>query len=139
METDPQICFELKRFPHKGMAVAKGDEKAVTVLCGGRFNFPHKGHEHFLRKAKSFGNYLIVIIAHDEHNKKKPNSVDAGKRKVNIKKLGIANKVVIGDPKDFYKVVKKYRPQVIALGWDQKLPFAKNKLKGIKVVKIGRL
>lgn len=113
----------------------------VTVMCGGRFNFPHKGHEYFLQKAKSYGDYLIVVIAHDSHNLKKQEKVEMEKRKKNIEKLGIADEVVVGDSEDFFKVVEKYKPQVIALGWDQKLPFDENRMEslGIKVVRIGRL
>ncbi len=113
----------------------------IKVLCGGRFNFLHEGHEYFLKKAKSHGDYLIVVIAHDVHNIKKSETIEMEKRKENIEKLKIADEVVIGDSDDFFKVVEKYKPQVIALGWDQRLPFDENKIKnlGIKVVSIGRL
>ncbi len=113
----------------------------IKVLCGGRFNFPHQGHEYFLKKAKSYGDYLVVVVAHDSHNLKKADRTEMAARKENIEKLGIANEVVVGDREDFFKVVEKYRPQVIALGWDQKLPFPESRLErvGIKVVKIGRL
>ncbi len=113
----------------------------IKVLCGGRFNFPHEGHVHFLKKAKAYGDYLIVVIAHDTHNIKKSEIVEMDKRKQNIQKLGLANEVVIGDSKDFFKVVEKHRPQIIALGWDQKLPFEEKRLEklGIKIVKIDRV
>lgn len=113
----------------------------IKVLCGGRFNFPHKGHEYFLREAKSYGDYLIVVIAHDSHNLKNQGKVEMNRRKESIEKLNIADEVVIGDSEDFFKVVEKYKPNVIALGWDQKLPFDEKKMEnlGIKVVRIGRL
>ena len=113
----------------------------IKVLCGGRFNFPHKGHEYFLREAKKHGDYLIVVIAHDVHNIKKSEIVDMEKRKQNLEKLKIADEVVIGDSQDFFKVVEKYQPQIIALGWDQKLPFPESKLEGfdIRVVKTDKL
>src|SRR3989338_1369707 len=113
----------------------------IKVLCGGRFNFPHKGHEYFLREAKKHGDYLIVVIAHDAHNIKKSEIVEMQERKDNLEKLKIVDEVVIGDPEDFFKVVEKHRPQVIALGWDQKLPFPESRFDGVgvKVVKIGKL
>ncbi|HLD57619.1 MAG TPA: adenylyltransferase/cytidyltransferase family protein [archaeon] len=110
----------------------------IKVLCGGRFNFLHKGHEYFLKKAKEHGDCLVVVIAHDLHNLKKQQRKQTEQRKQQIESLGIADKVLIGDPEDFFKVVVKEKPQVIALGWDQKLPFPKAKLNGlgIKTVKI---
>jgi len=47
--------------------------------------------------------------------------LDAKTRKKNIEKLGIADKVVIGDERDFIKVVRREKPNVIALGYDQKI------------------
>jgi len=89
------------------------------VLCGGCFNKIHSGHIYFLKKAKSFGR-LIVVLTNDRNNKK-PYAIPAKERKINLKKLKIADKIVIGDAKDYAKAVKKYRPQIIALGYDQKL------------------
>jgi len=113
----------------------------IKVLCGGRFNFLHEGHEYFLKEAKRHGDYLIVVIAHDAHNIKKTEKKEMDERKRQIEKMGIADKVVIGDPKDFFKVVEKHKPHVIALGWDQKLPFPEDKMTnlGIKVVRISKL
>ena len=110
-----------------------------TVLCGGRFNKIHPGHEYFLRKAKGHGDYLVVVIAHDSQNTKPFDKRPIGERKKAVELLGIADKAVAGHGKDFFKVVEKYKPKVIALGWDQNLPFAKVRLKGIRVVKIGKL
>ncbi len=113
----------------------------IKVLCGGRFNFLHSGHEYFLKGAKKHGDYLIVVIAHDAHNLKKEERKQMEERKKQIEDLGIADKVLIGDPEDFFKVVVKEKPQVIVLGWDQKLPFSETRLEGlgIKVVNIERL
>ena len=41
------------------------------VLVGGVFNIIHPGHMHFLKKAKEFGDFLIVVIARDETVKDK--------------------------------------------------------------------
>ncbi len=113
----------------------------IKVLCGGRFNFLHEGHEYFLRKSKECGDYLIVVIAHDAHNLKRETRKEMEQRKQQIERLGTADKVLIGDSEDFFKVVLKEKPQVIALGWDQSLPFAEDKLKqlGIKVVRIEKV
>ena len=40
------------------------------VLTGGCFDILHIGHFKFLKKAKSFGDYLIVLLESDENIKK---------------------------------------------------------------------
>jgi FAD synthetase len=111
------------------------------VLAGGRFNKFHIGHEYFLKKAKSFGDHLVVIIANDVHNKK--GKISAAERKSNIEKLSIADNVRIGYSDSFVKSVEEERPDIIALGYDQKLPedtvyFAdKKKIKIVRIKKYG--
>ena len=93
------------------------------VLVGGVFNLVHSGHEFFLKKAKEFGDYLIVVIANNRTaflTKKYP-VVDQRIRKKNLEAIGIADKVVIGDEVDFMKIVRKEKPDVIVLGHDQKM------------------
>ena len=93
------------------------------VLVGGVFNIVHPGHVFFLKKSRELGDFLLVVIANDEtaRKTKKYAVVDQRTRKKNIEKLGIADKVVIGDAKDFMKVVRKERPDLIVLGYDQRM------------------
>ncbi len=93
------------------------------VLVGGVFGILHKGHEFFLKKAKEYGDYLVVVVASNRtaYLTKKYPVVDQETRKRNLEKLGIADKVVIGDEADFMKVVRKEKPDVIVLGHDQKM------------------
>lgn len=110
------------------------------VLAGGCFNKIHPGHLYFLNKAKSLGDYLVVVIAHDRNNKK-PYAITAAKRKNNLAKLKIADKIIIGHPKDFLETVKRVKPDIIALGYDQKLSGEmKNNIKelNIRTVRIKR-
>jgi FAD synthetase len=93
------------------------------VLAGGVFSIVHSGHVFFLKKAKELGDYLVVVIAHDKTAAKTKKYSVAGQeeRRQNIERLGIADKVVIGDERDFMKVVRDEKPDVIALGHDQKM------------------
>lgn len=106
-----------------------------TVLAGGTFNSIHPGHIYFLNEAKKLGDELVVVLAHDRNNKK-PYAVLAEKRKKLLKSLGIADKILIGCVKDKTKIIKKINPNIIALGYDQKLPEG---LMGFKVVRINKL
>ena len=111
------------------------------VLAGGCFNSVHPGHMHFLRKAKEKGDFLVVVLANDEHNCK-PYARPAAERKLSVEKLGIADRVVIGSAVDFSKVVEDEKPDVIALGYDQELlgktREAAKKI-GARIVRIRRL
>jgi len=97
-------------------------KKYKKVLAGGVFNIVHKGHELFLKKAKGLGDYLIVVIANDKTaaRTKKYKIAPQEERRRNVEKLRIADKVVIGDERDFLKVVREERPDIIALGYDQR-------------------
>jgi len=107
--------------------------KNKVVLTGGKFNRLHPGHEYLLKKCKSLG-YLIVVIANDKHNTK-PYAVPAATRKKNVEKLKIANRVVIGAPDNFADVIYHFKPDIIVLGYDQKLPDKETK-KAVKTLGI---
>jgi FAD synthetase len=110
------------------------------VLAGGTFNIIHPGHLLFLEKAKSLGDYLVVVVANDKTvaRQKKFLVMSAESRKKVIESLRIVDKAVIGDEKDFMKVVLKERPDIIALGYDQELGSLEKQIEsvGIKIVRI---
>ncbi|PLW80573.1 FAD synthase [Candidatus Woesearchaeota archaeon] len=95
----------------------------MKVMCFGTFDMFHPGHEYFLNEAKKFGNELVVVVARD----KTVNEIkgfypkeDEKKRLQNIIDSKIAEKVVLGD-----EILNKYnvlgeKPDIIALGYDQK-------------------
>ncbi len=101
------------------------------ILTGGKFNKIHPGHIELLKHAKNLGK-LVIVLANDENNNL-PYALPAKKRKANLEKLKIADKIVVGDPKDFFAVVEKFEPDIIVLGYDQKLPAqVEEKLKKFK-------
>lgn len=96
------------------------------VIVFGTFDLIHPGHAYFLKQAKEYGDYLVVVIARDNTVcavKGKAPQFDENERKDNINKLNIADKVVLGclDPNDRYKVIVDEKPDIIALGYDQKV------------------
>ncbi|NOX72004.1 MAG: adenylyltransferase/cytidyltransferase family protein [Candidatus Micrarchaeota archaeon] len=113
------------------------------ILVGGTFNLIHPGHKFFLEKAKEHGDYLIVVIATDEtvKNRKGYLFASAKERKKNVEQLGIADKVIIGDEHDWGKTIERERPDIVVLGYDQKLfPSLENKIMsmGIDIKRIGK-
>jgi FAD synthetase len=95
----------------------------IKVMAFGSFDLIHPGHVSFLIQAKSFGNELIVVVSHDESSKK-----IKGKKPVNsqnqraliVASLQMVDKVILGKNENFFNVIKRVKPQIIALGYDQK-------------------
>lgn len=112
------------------------------VICGGCFNKAHKGHEYFLKYAKSKGDYLIAVVSNDKRNREKYGSkaVSAEKRMKNIDKFKIADKVIIGNEGSIFDILKEERAGIAVLGYDQK-EIPKNIIKkyGLKVFRAPKL
>jgi cytidyltransferase-like protein len=95
----------------------------MKVLCFGTFDGVHDGHRAMLREAKSLGGYLVVAIAPDPVAKKLKGVAPkhtSGQRIEMLKKEKIADEVVLCDEKtSSWQILKKYKPSIIALGYDQ--------------------
>lgn len=97
-------------------------QKKKLVMVFGTFDYLHAGHENLFTQAKELGDEIIAIIARDktvktikghlpDHNEKE--------RLKNLQSTGWADKIILGDAKDKTKPIKIYRPDIIALGYDQ--------------------
>jgi len=96
----------------------------TKVLVAGTFDIFHMGHLYFFKEAKRFGDELIVIIASDEiskYNGKKPVHNQKERAEI-VKNLKIVNEVILGDKKDIVKTIEKIKPDILCIGYDQKLP-----------------
>lgn len=97
-------------------------EKKKLVMVFGTFDYLHAGHENMFKQAREVGDEIIAIIAKDKTVKTiKGDAPDHNEkdRLENLKNTGWANKVILGDLKDKTKAIKLYRPDIIALGYDQ--------------------
>lgn len=94
------------------------------MIVFGTFDVLHPGHLDFFRQAKAKGDCLIVVVARDENVKKikgrLPKNFE-GKRLKEVKAAELVNKAILGDKKDKYKLIKKFKPYVICLGYDQEV------------------
>ena len=92
-------------------------------MAFGSFDILHEGHLHYLKEAKSYGDYLVVIVARDKNIEKfkgkKPRH-NENQRLENIKKLDFVDKAVLGHKDDILEVLEEYKPNFICLGYDQK-------------------
>ncbi len=122
-----------------------------TVLTSGAFDLIHYGHIRLLEEAKSHGGpdaRLVVIIARDEtvrRLKGKPPVFPEAQRRALIDALKVVDETLLGyEDLDMATVIEKVKPDIIAVGHDQKdiERMAKEAIeeKGlpIQVVKIGK-
>ena len=104
------------------------------VMAFGTFDIFHKGHENFLQQAKECGDYLIIVVARDktvaEVKGELPQNNEQTRLQIVVKN-GLADKVVLGNIKDKYKIIEKFKPDVICLGYDQQA-FTENLEKKLK-------
>jgi len=95
------------------------------VMVFGTFAVLHPGHLYFFKKAKRFGEKLIVVVARDTTVYKIKgflSKLDERARKELVGAIKFVDEAVLGDKKDWYKMILKYKPDVICLGYDQQIP-----------------
>ena len=95
-----------------------------TVMAFGVFDGLHDGHRHFLREARKLGEHLTVAVAHDEvvfELKKHAPRYSGVERLRALVSEGLADRVSVGDREPgVWNIVEEVRPDIIALGYDQK-------------------
>lgn len=95
--------------------------KEKIVLAMGTFDLLHPGHLHYLKQAKKNGK-LVVIVARDDNVariKGQAPVFDEQHRLELVSNLKVVDKAVLGSLVDMYATVKKIKPNVICLGYDQ--------------------
>ncbi len=94
------------------------------IMVFGTFDTLHKGHLNFLKQAWRIGDYLIVVVARDkfvEKAKGKPPKNKESFRARTVRKAKVANKVILGSKThNYFRTLRTYKPEIIALGYDQK-------------------
>lgn len=111
-------------------------------MCFGTFDHLHPGHLDYFRQARRFGALdkpgtsegLIIVVARDKnvfriknHQPDETEKIRAKNIRTRLKALGWPAKVVLGSLKNQWLVLKKYRPTIICLGYDQPVDWDKLK------------
>ncbi|MFA6304594.1 MAG: tRNA pseudouridine(55) synthase TruB [Patescibacteria group bacterium] len=94
----------------------------TKVLITGTFDIIHPGHLNLIKQAKELGDFIVAIIARDQNVikvKGRESYFNEADRVENLKKLGLVDKVILGDVVDPYKMIIQEKPDIIALGYDQ--------------------
>jgi len=106
----------------KKLLTELGRTSLRVVLAGGVFDIIHPGHIYTLNSAKSLGDTLVVVVATDktaEKMKKRTPLHNQDQRKNLVESLSMVDLCLIGDDEDIFQTVKKVKPEIIALGYDQ--------------------
>ena len=95
-----------------------------TVMCAGTFDKIHPGHLFFFSESKKHGDRLVVVVARDETSERmkgrKPINNER-QRLENVKSLDIVNQAVLGKSGNIFNIIEEIKPNVICLGYDQKV------------------
>ncbi len=95
----------------------------TRVMAVGVFDLLHAGHLHYMEQAKSLGDHLVVVVAHDDTVRKRKHEPVTGQdlRRRMVEGLKPVNEAVIGNPPDvpIFDILPKVNPDIIALGYDQ--------------------
>jgi len=106
----------------------------MRAMVFGTFDNLHPGHRDYFRQARRFGEELIVVVARDKNVLQIKGRLPQEDEKRRIKKarmalkeLNFCSRAVLGGIKNRWSVLKKFQPDFICLGYDQKVDLRKLK------------
>lgn len=124
-EQNPEASMKLREYgclDERGNIAEKCRRQIKVVLAGGVFDVIHIGHVYTLRKAKSLGDVLVVVIARDETVRRLKGTDpihNEAQRQELVSALRYVDVAILGDREDMMKTVELVRPDIVALGYDQ--------------------
>lgn len=97
----------------------------TRILVFGTFDGLHPGHVNFFRQAKALANNpeLVVSVARDANVKKIKGRLPKQAEKVRlkfVKKNSLVDLAVLGALRNYLSHIVQVKPDIIALGYDQK-------------------
>lgn len=92
------------------------------VMATGVFDIIHPGHIYFLEEARKLGDRLVVVVTRDSvaSREKHPPILPEEARAKIVASLKPVDEVRLGYEDDMFRIVEEIRPDVIALGFDQR-------------------
>jgi cytidyltransferase-like protein len=100
-----------------------GRRRLKVVMMGGAFEIIHPGHIHALSEAGRLGNTLVVVVATDgsvEKNKGRPPVTNQAMRVGLVSSIRQVDLALPGNKGSIYEILSRIRPDVVALGYDQR-------------------
>jgi FAD synthetase len=100
----------------------------MRVMAFGTFDSLHPGHLYYLSQAGKFSNELIVVVARDQNvlllkNRLPQENEEVRRERVEsaLRDLKLRGQAILGSRKNRWQLIKKFKPNVIYLGYDQKI------------------
>ncbi len=105
-------------------------KREVRIMIFGTFDGLHQGHVNFFKQARKLSKnpYLVVSVARDSNVKRIKKALPRLSEKERariLRKNKFIHKVVLGGDKNHVPHIVRERPEIIALGYDQKF-YVKN-------------
>jgi cytidyltransferase-like protein len=100
-----------------------GRRRLKVVMMGGAFEIIHPGHVQALSEARRLGNTLVVVVATDgsvEKNKGRPPVTSQALRVGLVSSVRQVDLALPGNKGSIYDILLRIRPDVVALGYDQR-------------------
>ena len=96
----------------------------TKVMCFGTFDLLHQGHINYFEQAKKYGDALVVVVARDSsviaERGNKPMYSEEERRQA-VSKVTAVTRAILGNEGDKLRIVIAEKPDVICLGYDQKM------------------
>ena len=91
----------------------------VRVMAVGVFDLLHAGHLHYVEQAKSLGDELIVVVAHDDTVRKQKHEPVTNQelRRRMVEGLKPVDKAIVGNPPNIpiFDILDSVKPDVLSL------------------------
>ena len=96
----------------------------ARVMAVGVFDLLHAGHLHYVEQAKSLGDELVVVVAHDDTvRRQKHEPITSHELRCRmVSGLKPVDTAMVGNPptSPIFDILDVVKPDIIALGYDQK-------------------
>ncbi len=112
------------------------------VMCFGTFDIFHPGHHYYLSEASSLADRMTVVIARDQRvlsGKWQQPLHDEHVRLEWVSASFSDASVILGHESDIFAPMRDLHPDLLAFGYDQKVPEVKIKelFPNIEIIRIG--
>ncbi len=131
---------------NKYSVTSLGRNQFTVVLTTGTFDILHRGHLFILKQSRLLGDVLVVIVTPDKNVERQKGRTPAKQESERVYILNHINEVdaaILGHESDFIRPVTQIRPEIIALGYDQKEDIdhwysilEKNDLSHVKIIRL---
>ena len=122
--------------------------KMKKIVVAGTFEIIHPGHIYLFKEAAKYG-VVYVIVARDKNVEKfkgrKPIIPESQRLEV-VKSIRYVDYAILGDENDILRPIIEIKPDIIILGYDQKIneewlkkELESRGLKHVKIIRLGKL